>query len=266
MLGDKIKSLRKINRLTQQQLADTLEISRSAVGMVEKNLQGIGTETLIKLSEFYNVSYDFLINSSKTDICPICRFEYCPLEKEDFEEHKVRHNNFLNFPDKDLFLSYSNRDDLKEKSHQILKNTNSTISEKVDAAIKLYQCWFSRSIDIQNFKINHAPFDEYVAMILNWESSKEDLPKPVYNLLVEKYGIKEGLPENETYYHIDEYKLPSKAEKDIKKSLNEIINTLQNSKNELMFDGKSLDDLTRELLVQNLENSIRIANKTVNKK
>lgn len=266
MLGDKIKNLRKINKLTQQQLADTLEISRSAVGMVEKNLQGIGTEALIKLSEFFNVSYDFLLNNSEIEICPICRFEYCPLEKEDFEEHKIRHNNFLNFPDKDLFLSYSNREDLKEKSHKILKGANSTISEKADAAIKLYQCWFSRSIDSQNFDINHVPFNEYVAMILNWERSKEDLPEPVYNLLVKEYGIKEGLQENETYYHIDEYKLLSKPEKDIQKSLNQIVNILQNSKNELIFGGKPLDDLTRELLVQNLENSIRIANKTANKK
>ncbi|WP_252233738.1 helix-turn-helix transcriptional regulator [Clostridium sp. ZS1] len=199
MLGDKIKNLRKRNGLTQQQLADTLEISRSAVGMVEKNLQGIGTEALTKLSEFFNVSYDFLLNDSEIDTCSICRFEYCPLEKEDYEHHKIRHNNFLNFPERDLFLTYSNREIIKRKSQEILQDNSSIISEKVNAAVNLYKSWYARSIEDSNFNINHPLFNEYIAMMLNRKDSKKYLSEPVYNLLIQKYGLKEGIPDGESY-------------------------------------------------------------------
>ncbi|WP_252238262.1 helix-turn-helix transcriptional regulator [Clostridium sp. VAP51] len=199
MLGDKIRNLRKRNGLTQQQLANTLEISRSAVGMVEKNLQGIGTEALTKLSEFFNVSYDFLLNDLEIDTCSICRFEYCPLEKEDYEHHKIRHNNFMNFPERDLFLTYSNREIIKRKCHEILQDDSYIISEKVDAATKLYKCWYARSIEDSNFNINHPLFNEYIAMMLNKKDSKKYLSEPVYNLLVQKYGLKEGIPDGESY-------------------------------------------------------------------
>lgn len=63
MLGDKIKSLRKKEGLTQQALASAIGVSRSAIGMLEKNLQGIGNETLIKLADFFNVSVDYLLKN-----------------------------------------------------------------------------------------------------------------------------------------------------------------------------------------------------------
>jgi transcriptional regulator with XRE-family HTH domain len=68
MLGDKIKELRKASRLTQQELADAIEVSRSAIGMLEKNLQGVGNETLKKLAEFFNVTLDYLLADNEEGI------------------------------------------------------------------------------------------------------------------------------------------------------------------------------------------------------
>lgn len=60
--------------------------------------------------------------------------------------------------------------------------------------------------------------------------------------------------------------LSKKAENDIQKSLNETLNILQNSQDGLMFDGEPLDDETRELLAQSLENSMRLAKKIAKEK
>lgn len=199
MLGDKIKNLRKNEGLTQQALSNAIGVSRSAIGMLEKNLQGVGNETLIKLANFFNVSVDFLSNNSEIDSCPICGLSYCPLEKEDFEIHKIRHNNFLKFPERSLFLTYTNREVIKRKCHEILKNNNSSITEKIDAAIKLFQCWYARSIDESDFSTTHPSFNEYIAMMLNRKKSKDELSIPVYNTLVETYGTKEGIPSGESY-------------------------------------------------------------------
>ena len=63
ILGDKIKNLRKKEGLTQQALASAVGVSRSTIGMLEKNLQGVGNETLIKLADFFNVSVDYLLKN-----------------------------------------------------------------------------------------------------------------------------------------------------------------------------------------------------------
>jgi len=60
--------------------------------------------------------------------------------------------------------------------------------------------------------------------------------------------------------------ISKKAERDIQKSLSETLGMLQNHQDGLMFDGEPLDDLTRELLVQSLENSMRMAKKIVKEK
>ena len=67
MLGDKVKELRKKAGLTQQQLANTIGVSRSAIGMLEKNLQGIGNESLLKLADFFDVTVDYLLSNKIVD-------------------------------------------------------------------------------------------------------------------------------------------------------------------------------------------------------
>lgn len=65
MLGDKIKLLRKDMRLTQEKLATSTGISRSSIGMAEKNLQGLSNDALIKLADFFGVSLDYLLKDDE---------------------------------------------------------------------------------------------------------------------------------------------------------------------------------------------------------
>lgn len=53
--------------------------------------------------------------------------------------------------------------------------------------------------------------------------------------------------------------LTTKDERDISKKLEEALKQLENKQEALMFNGKALDEETRELLKISLENSIRIA-------
>lgn len=262
---EKIKKLRLIVRKTTYEVSDATGISQSTISKIENDKKRLDADILKKLADYFNVSYDFLLNDSEIDSCHVCGAHYCPLEKEDFEAHGIRHKNFLNFPEKHLFLTYSNRDVIKRKCHEILQNESSSTFEKVDATIKLYQCWYARSIEASNFNISHPSFTDYIAMMLNRKESKEDLPEPVYKLLVQKYGIKDGISDGKSYYDLDESELFKKNETDIQKPLMEILNMLQNSENELVFNGELLDDLTRELLIQSLENSIKMAEKIVKK-
>lgn len=59
--GTRITNLRKNLKLTQQELADKLGISRAALSHYEKDRRDPDSDTLIKLSEFFDVSIDYLL-------------------------------------------------------------------------------------------------------------------------------------------------------------------------------------------------------------
>ncbi|MVX62269.1 helix-turn-helix domain-containing protein [Clostridium chromiireducens] len=66
MLGDRIKMLREEKKITQANLADFLNISPSTIGMWEQNRRSPDNESLKRLSDFFEVSIDYLLG--KNDI------------------------------------------------------------------------------------------------------------------------------------------------------------------------------------------------------
>lgn len=69
ILGNKIKNFRKSNKITQQELADKLEISRSTLSYYELGKIDPNIYTLIKLSDIMNCTLDYLVNDkiNRTD-------------------------------------------------------------------------------------------------------------------------------------------------------------------------------------------------------
>ncbi|MCR8969606.1 helix-turn-helix domain-containing protein [Facklamia sp. 7083-14-GEN3] len=65
MFGNKIKKLREKNSLTQKQLADNLSVSRSAVSKWETDTSYPDIATLIKISEDFEVSLDYLLKEDE---------------------------------------------------------------------------------------------------------------------------------------------------------------------------------------------------------
>ena len=60
-IGEKIKTLRKINRETQVDLAKAVGLKKSTVSMYEKELRTPTTKTLAKIAEHYKVNTDYLL-------------------------------------------------------------------------------------------------------------------------------------------------------------------------------------------------------------
>lgn len=63
MFSENLKSLREKKQMTQQQLADKLEISRSTIGMYENGSREPDFETLELIADFFNVNMDRLIGN-----------------------------------------------------------------------------------------------------------------------------------------------------------------------------------------------------------
>lgn len=62
MLGEKIKELRKMSEITQEELAEKLDVSRSAVAKWESNNGIPDIVNLKKISEIFSVSIDSLVD------------------------------------------------------------------------------------------------------------------------------------------------------------------------------------------------------------
>lgn len=61
MIGDKIKLLRRKRKLTQTQLANKLGVTPQAVLKWEKGLSYPDIATIIKISELFGVTTDYLL-------------------------------------------------------------------------------------------------------------------------------------------------------------------------------------------------------------
>ena len=63
-MGDRIKEARKNKRLTQEQLAERLDISVEFVGQIERGIKLPSMQVFIRLIEALNVSADYLLRDS----------------------------------------------------------------------------------------------------------------------------------------------------------------------------------------------------------
>ncbi|HOY38822.1 MAG TPA: helix-turn-helix transcriptional regulator [Bacteroidales bacterium] len=60
-IGDKIIQLRKLRNLSQTDLAQKVEASRTIIGNYERNENTPSIEMIIKISKVFNVSVDYII-------------------------------------------------------------------------------------------------------------------------------------------------------------------------------------------------------------
>lgn len=61
MIGDRIKELRTESKMTQEELANKLNMSRQAISHWENGINEPGIGDLIKLTTILNVSADYLL-------------------------------------------------------------------------------------------------------------------------------------------------------------------------------------------------------------
>ena len=62
MFSEKLKTLRKQHGITQEQLANYLNIGTSTIGMYESNIRKPRYEVLKKIADYFNVTVDYLID------------------------------------------------------------------------------------------------------------------------------------------------------------------------------------------------------------
>lgn len=67
MLGNKIKESRTLNSMSQEDLADKLNLERSTISKWETNKSTPSIDDITKLSEIFNISVDELLVSREKE-------------------------------------------------------------------------------------------------------------------------------------------------------------------------------------------------------
>ena len=65
LFGEKLKKLRKARGLSQEQLADELQVSRQAISKWELGESTPDTDNLVALSDYFGVSIDYLLRDKE---------------------------------------------------------------------------------------------------------------------------------------------------------------------------------------------------------
>ena len=60
----RLKELRKEKKITQQEVADFLNIARVHYTNIENGKRGTGFETVVKLAQYFDVTTDYLLGNS----------------------------------------------------------------------------------------------------------------------------------------------------------------------------------------------------------
>lgn len=87
-MGERLRAERKQKHMTQEQLAEQLDISIKHYSEAERGIVGLSVENLIKVSEILGISLDYLIKGITVDypIPPkiIEIYKNCPDSKKEY--------------------------------------------------------------------------------------------------------------------------------------------------------------------------------------
>lgn len=224
--GDRIANLREKYKLTQQQLADKIGITRASLSHYEKNRREPDYETLQKLADFFDVSTDYLLG--RTDE-PQGKWRPASM---DFTENEHRAEVFSN------------------KLKGLLEKHSCDISQVADYCN--VETEYLKDL-IDNPSYNHS----LEAIVLVDLANFFNVPEKYF------YTDNDNTLNRSSNNNLPE--LTAKDEKDIAKKLESILESMD-SDTGLAFDGEPMDEETRDLVRAAIESNLQLTKQLAKKK
>lgn len=120
-IGEKIKDIRKSNKLTQQQFADSLGISRPHLSKIESNKENASDSVLKLISNLYDVNYEWLTSVNETFSIDVSGFSEKIKKIHELELGKTTN----------MFIDLLNNPNIKEGSRKYFINNMADIIKAV---------------------------------------------------------------------------------------------------------------------------------------
>lgn len=137
-IGNKIKKLRKDKNITQEQLANILNISFQSVSKWENNIAAPDIAMIPKLANYFKVSidelFDYNLKEVEMKITAICDEAYKYRESETEKAKKILTDALITYPDNDVILN--NLLYVTADADERIRIANKLINETNDDSVK----------------------------------------------------------------------------------------------------------------------------------
>lgn len=202
-LYEQIKEVASTKGYSVNRLEKELGFPRSSISKFNKNKPSI--EKIQQIADFLQVPLDYLTTgetiSAGMIACPDCGFNYCPSYPEDVEEHNKEHFAWMKASEKFgiLYCDYSENEKLKAQGRNICHDLSLPLEKRYEAQIQVLRCLFSRSLQANDYNLEHVPFDKYIAMMLGNKTYRKNLDDELYRRLADTYGVSKGIESGSIY-------------------------------------------------------------------
>ena len=145
MIGDKIRELRKARKLTQEQLAEYLNISSQAVSKWETGASSPDLDMLQRLAVFFRTTPDALLDFDRQRIDEEVKAlmkDSCPLSGDPREREAYYRELLKKYPNNDLLLNYL-----------LMVLPNSRAKEKIEIGERLLDTTTDESIRLDVLRL-----------------------------------------------------------------------------------------------------------------
>jgi len=213
MLGDKIKIYREKKRMTQNEVADMLNVSPATISKYESGALEPNIESLKRLAELFEISIDELLSDEKEfDISKINVLDILREQKEMKLKGNLYHNTQIAFTYNTNHIEGST---LTEEQTRYIFETNTILFEDKTIA----------NVNDIIETTNHFKLIDYMIDVANDELT-EDMIKKFHKIL--KTGTSDSQKE---WFNVGEYKqLPNSvgdmktvAPKDVQKNMQKLL-------------------------------------------
>lgn len=164
----------------------------------------LSSRTANKIAQYFDVTVGYLLGEEEynpTVYCKECGLQYNSADPKEIMRHDDFHLLWEKAVDKFGFCwEPIFWEEKKAEARAVVNDETKSIDERIDAQIIVFKALFSRSLMQNNFDLEHPDFESYIAMVLAQGKGKHSIPEELYDPLVSKYGIKDGIPAG-TIYH-----------------------------------------------------------------
>lgn len=172
MLGDKIKTYRELNKMTQNEIAEILEVSTATISKYESGLLEPNIESLKRLAQTFNITIDELIkDEEKFDISKVNILKTLREQKEIKLKGNLYSNTQITFAYNTNHIEGST---LTEDQTRYIYETNTLLAEKDSIT----------DLDDVLETVNHFKLVDYMLDIAD-EKLTEEIIKKFHKILKE---------------------------------------------------------------------------------
>lgn len=246
----RIQELRKRFNVQQKELARELGISPNTLSQYETGKREPNIEILQKISDYFNVTTDYLIGRKDHTICPICYNSYDPLNDYDSKEHEEFHKKFVAAQEKygciPLYMdAYQKRAD----SIRVIRNPQLSLEERKNGFDDYLKYSFACEIWDKHFDLSKIDREAFIENEVSNLQPDELISDELCTMIHKEYNI----PEKKRVIELN-----SRDKRDIAKDVDSIMEKLSNKEyGPAAFNGEELTEASAELFKEELEIALK---------